>query len=386
MPECRVRPRTRAEFYGIVLLVRQNICGHLEDIVDAMMLEQLFHWPYRRDDESLPSSNFNLTFIPRQTRRMFHRQRIVTVDNTKKITTAMRLVAAAKVRRAQDAVTKTRPFSETLQSIFGALIQQLGKEDVNLPLLNTREVKNVLLVGLSGDRGLCGAYNSYAIKKTESRGKELASQGYNVEYVTIGKKISQYFRRRDEIYTVKRAFDCGQAPNAAEASAIAQELLADYLSGEVDSVEIVYTRFVSLISSEPSIRTLLPLSIRGIEDEKDEIFQLTSDGGKFKVEREEVPAAEAAELPQDLIFEQDPIQILNSILPLYLDGQILRMLQESVASELAARMASMGAASDNAADLSKRLSLTYNRARQASVTQELLEIVAGADAAASGGQ
>lgn len=296
----------------------------------------------------------------------------------------MRLVAAAKVRRAQEAVVKTRPFSETLQSIFGALIAQLGKEDVNLPLLNAREVKNVLLVGLSGDRGLCGAYNSYAIKKTEARGKELTAQGYNVEYITIGKKISQYFRRREEIYTVKRAFDCGQAPNAAEASAIAQELLADYLSGETDSVEIVYTKFVSLIASEPSIRTLLPLSIRGIEDEKDEIFQLTTDGGKFKVEREEVGSSEPAELPQDLIFEQDPIQILNSILPLYLDGQVLRMLQESVAAELAARMASMAAASDNAADLSKRLSLTYNRARQASVTQELLEIVAGADAAQSG--
>lgn len=326
------------------------------------------------------------SFLPRLNKCFPRRQRIVTVDNTKKITTAMRLVAAAKVRRAQDAVIKTRPFSETLQGIFGALINQLGKEDVNLPLLTSREVKNVLLVGLSGDRGLCGAYNSYAIKKTETRAKELMAQGYNVEFVTIGKKISQYFRRRNDTYNVKRAFDCGQAPNAAEASAIAQELLADYLSGEVDSVEIVYTRFVSLITSEPSIRTLLPLSIRGIEDETDEIFQLTSEGGKFKVEREEVPAAEPTELSQDLIFEQDPIQILNSILPLYLDGQILRMLQESVASELAARMASMGAASDNAADLSKRLSLTYNRARQASVTQELLEIVAGADAAASGGQ
>ncbi|CAM9668081.1 unnamed protein product [Ectocarpus sp. 12 AP-2014] len=312
------------------------------------------------------------------------RQRIVTVNNTKKITTAMRLVAAAKVRRAQDAVLRTRPFSETLQSIFGALIAQLGKENLDLPLLNAREVKNVLLVGLSGDRGLCGAYNSYAIKKTEARGNELTAQGYNVEYVTIGKKISQYFKRRSDTYTVKRAFDCGQAPNAAEASAIAQELLSDYLSGEFDSVEIVYTKFVSLIASEPSIRTLLPLSIRGIEDETDEIFQLTTQGGKFTVDREEVDPVENAEIPQDLIFEQDPIQILNSILPLYLDGQILRMLQESVAAELAARMASMGAASDNAADLAKRLSLQYNRARQASVTQELLEIVAGADAAQSG--
>ncbi|CAM9472613.1 unnamed protein product [Discosporangium mesarthrocarpum] len=290
----------------------------------------------------------------------------------------MRLVAAAKVRRAQDAVLKTRPFSETLQSIFAALIQQLGKEDINLPLLKSRDVKSVLLVGVSGDRGLCGAYNSYAIKKTEARAKELMAQGYKVEFVTIGKKISQYFLRRSEVYDVKRSFDCGQAPTAAEASVIAQELLAEYLAGETDSVEIIYSRFVSLIASEPSIRTLLPLSIRGIEAEEDEIFQLTSEGGQFKVSRENVPNPEPAEIPQDLIFEQDPIQILNAILPLYLDGQILRMLQESVASELAARMASMQAASDNAGELSKSLSLVYNRARQASVTQEILEIVAGA--------
>lgn len=331
-----------------------------------------------------PCATHHVKLLPSIFRLVICRQRIGTVNNTKKITTAMRLVAAAKVRRAQDAVLRTRPFSETLQSIFGALIAQLGKENLDLPLLNSREVKNVLMVGLSGDRGLCGAYNSYAIKRTEERGKELAAQGYNVEYVTIGKKITQHFKRREEFYTIKRSFDCGQAPNAAEASAIAQELLSDYLSGECDSVEIVYTKFVSLIASEPSIRTLLPLSIRGIEDEKDELFQLTTQGGKFEVSREEVDPVENAEIPQDLIFEQDPIQILNSILPLYLDGQILRMLQESVAAELAARMASMGAASDNAAELSKKLSLQYNRARQASVTQELLEIVAGADAAASG--
>ncbi|CAM9165671.1 unnamed protein product [Choristocarpus tenellus] len=307
------------------------------------------------------------------------RGRIVTVNNTKKITTAMRLVAAAKVRRAQEAVLQTRPFSETLQGIFSALISQLGKENIDLPLLTAREVKNVLVVGISGDRGLCGAYNSYAIKKTEARARELMDQGYNVEFVTIGKKISQYFRRRNDVYKVKRAFDCGQVPTAPEASAIAQELLTDYLSGETDSVEIIYSRFVSLIASEPSIRTLLPLSLRGIENEEDEIFQLTSEGGKFSVQRETLEKTET-ELTQDLIFEQDPIQILNSILPLYLDGQILRMLQESVASELAARMASMQAASDNAGDLSKSLSLVYNRARQASVTQELLEIVAGATA------
>ena len=308
------------------------------------------------------------------------RDRIKTVKNTKKITSAMQLVAAAKVRRAQDAVLRTRPFSETLQSLFGALIEQMGKEDIQLPLLEPREVKTVLTVAISGDRGLCGAYNSYAIKKAEARAKEVMSKGVKSELVTVGKKVTQYFRRREDRYTVKRSFDCGQSPNADEAGAIAEELLADFLSGDADSVELIYTRFVSLIASEPSIRTLLPLQPRGIENEEDEIFNLTTKDGKFTVEREGLPAAEKTSFEQDLIFEQDPVQILNGLLPLYLDGQILRTLQESVASELASRMQAMQSATDNASDLAKRLSLVYNRARQAAVTQELLEIVAGANA------
>lgn len=314
------------------------------------------------------------------------RTRITSVKNTKKITTAMRLVAAAKVRRAQDAVIKNRPFSEMIQGLIGGLVGQMGMEDINLPLLTQREVKNVMIVGVSGDRGLCGAYNSYVIKTTEARVKELTAQGYNVELLTIGKKISQYFRRRDDRYKVVRSYECGQAPSASDATSVAKELLDAYLSFETDSVEVIYTRFVSLISSEPSIRTLLPMSIRGIEDTRDEIFQLTSTDGSFGVDRKELPKVEPTEISQETILEQDPVQILNSLLPLYLNGQVLRMLQESIAAELAARMASMAAASDNAAELSKKLSLLYNRARQASVTQELLEIVAGADAANSGGK
>eukprot|EP00968_Pinguiococcus_pyrenoidosus_P008838 scaffold655_cov225-Pinguiococcus_pyrenoidosus.AAC.11 len=157
-------------------------------------------------------------------------------------------------------------------------------------------------------------------------------------------------------------------------------MLADFLSGEVDRVELIYTRFVSLIASEPSLRTLLPLTATGIETEGDEIFSLTTKEGEFSVSRTEVPAAEPEEFPADMIFEQDPVQILNALVPLYLNGQVLRTLQESVASELAARMAAMQAASDNAKELGSKLTLQYNRARQASVTQEILEIVAGANA------
>ncbi|CAB9506010.1 synthase gamma chain [Seminavis robusta] len=306
------------------------------------------------------------------------RDRIATVKNTRKITMAMKLVAAAKVRRAQDAVLATRPFSETLQSVFGGLIQRLGGEAMDLPLLTQREVNKVTLCCITGDRGLCGGYNSFMIKKTENRFNELTASGVEVDLVLVGKKGITYFERRK--FPIRRTFETGQNPNAKQALEISEELLNTFLSGESDAIELLYTKFVSLIASEPSVRTLVPFSASEITTKGDEVFQLTSEEGQFGVERTELDVAEPQEFPNDMIFEQDPLQIVNSILPLYLNGQILRTLQESVASELAARMQSMQSASDNAGELAKNLSLQYNRARQAAVTQEILEIVAGAQA------
>jgi F-type H+-transporting ATPase subunit gamma len=303
------------------------------------------------------------------------RDRITSVKNTKKITMAMKLVAAAKVRRAQDAVLATRPFSETLQSVFGGLIARLGGEAMDLPLLTQREVKKVTLTVVTGDRGLCGGYNSFMIRKAEARFKELTSQGVDVDMVLIGQKGIAYFERRN--YPIRKTFQCGQNPNAKEALAISEELLNTFLAGETDAIELLYTKFVSLIASTPSVRTLVPFSASDITQQGDEVFQLTSESGDFSVERTELDVAEPQEFPNDMIFEQDPLQIVNSILPLYLNGQVLRTLQESVASELAARMQSMQSASDNAGELADKLSLEYNRARQAAVTQEILEIVAG---------
>ena len=291
---------------------------------------------------------------------------------------AMKLVAAAKVRRAQDDVLATRPFSETLQSVFGGLISRLDADSLDLPLLTPRDVKKVTLVVITGDRGLCGGYNSFMIKKAESRYKELKNNGVDADMILIGKKGIAYFERRN--YPIRKTYDCGQNPDAKQALKISEELLNTYLSGETDAVELLYTKFVSLIASQPSVRTLVPFSASDITTRGDEVFQLTSASGDFGVQRKELDVAEPQDFPNDMIFEQDPIQIVNSILPLYLNGQILRTLQESVASELAARMQSMQSASDNAGSLAKDLSLQYNRARQAAVTQEILEIVAGAQA------
>jgi F-type H+-transporting ATPase subunit gamma len=291
---------------------------------------------------------------------------------------AMKLVAAAKVRRAQDAVLATRPFSETLQSVFGGLIGRLEGEALDLPLLTVREVKMVTLVVITGDRGLCGGYNTFMIKKAEKRLLELKASGIDVELVLIGKKGVKYFNKRK--YPIRARFDTGQNPTAKEALKISEELLSTFLAGETDAIELLYTRFVSLIASQPSVRTLVPFSASEITKQGDEVFQLTSDHGKFGVERSMVQVSEPQEFPNDMIFEQDPLQIINSILPLYLNGQILRCMQESVASELASRMQSMQSASDNAGSLAKELSLQYNRARQAAVTQEILEICSGAAA------
>jgi F-type H+-transporting ATPase subunit gamma len=290
----------------------------------------------------------------------------------------MKLVAAAKVRRAQDAVLATRPFSETLQSVFGGLINRMGGDTADIPLLTQREVKKVTLCVITGDRGLCGGYNAFMIKKAEARYKELLSQGIETDFVLVGKKGIKYFERRG--YPIRKTFETGQNPDSKQALQISEELLNTFLAGETDAIELLYTKFVSLITSTPAVRTLVPFSASEITNKGDEVFALTSKSGDFEVERKELDAAEPQEFPNELSFEQDPTQLVNSLLPLYLNGQILRTLQESVASELAARMQSMAAASDNAKSLAKNLSMQYNRARQAAVTQEILEIVAGASA------
>ncbi|MBE9048904.1 F0F1 ATP synthase subunit gamma [Nostocales cyanobacterium LEGE 11386] len=306
------------------------------------------------------------------------RDRIQSVKNTKKITEAMRLVAAARVRRAQEQVTATRPFADRLAQVLYGLQTRLRFEDVDLPLLKKREVKTVGLLVISGDRGLCGGYNTNVIRRAENRAKELQAEGVAYKYVLVGRKAIQYFQRREQpidgTYT-----GLEQIPTAAEATEIADQLLSLFLSESVDRIELIYTRFVSLVSSRPVVQTLLPLDPQGLEAADDEIFRLTTRGGQFEVERQKV-TSQVRPLPRDMIFEQDPVQILDSLLPLYLSNQLLRALQESAASELAARMTAMNNASDNAGELIKTLSLSYNKARQAAITQELLEVVGGAEA------
>jgi F-type H+-transporting ATPase subunit gamma len=306
------------------------------------------------------------------------RDRIQSVKNTKKITEAMRLVAAAKVRRAQEQVIATRPFADRLAQVLYGLQARLRFEEANLPLLRSREVRKVGLLVVTGDRGLCGAYNSNVIRRADERAKELKKEGIDYTFVLVGRKAIQYFQRREQPIDATYA-NLEQIPTATEASQLADELLSLFLSETVDRVELIYTKFVSLVSSRPVVQTLLPLDPQGLEVSDDEIFRLTTRSGQFEVQRERVTTP-AQTMPQDMIFEQNPVQILDALLPLYLNNQLLRALQESAASELAARMTAMNNASDNASELIGGLTLSYNKARQAAITQEILEVVGGAEA------
>ncbi len=307
------------------------------------------------------------------------RDRISSVKNTRKITEAMRLVAAAKVRRAQEQVLRTRPFADRLARVLQNLESRMGFEGADSPLLaERRPVSTITLLVVTGDRGLCGGYNANVIRRAEQRFAELKGQGFTVDMVLMGRKAITYFTNRS--YPIRATFTgLEQVPTSQEANEISNEVLAEFLSASTDRVEIVFTRFINLVSSQPVVQTLLPLDPQGIASSDDEIFRLITRDGRLGVEIGKVENTEPA-LQPDFVFEQSPEQLLNALLPLYLANQLLRSLQEAAASELASRMTAMNNASDNAKALAKTLTLDYNKARQAAITQEILEVVGGAAA------
>ena len=307
------------------------------------------------------------------------RDRIVSVKNTRKITEAMRLVAAAKVRRAQDQVLKSRPFADKLARVLQNIQTRMQFETSDSPLLSKRKVETISLVCITADRGLCGGYNNNIIKKVEIRYDELINQGYKPQLILVGKKAIGYFQNRKDKYTIKNTFkELEQVPTASDAEGITNDVLAEFISESSDRVEIIYTKFITLVSCSPVVQTLLPLDPQGIAEKNDEIFRLTTKNSQLRVEKSNIQASDKSELPSDMVFEQSPDQLLDSLLPLYLQNQVLRALQESAASELACRMTAMNNASDNAKELASTLNLTYNKARQAAITQEILEVVGGA--------
>jgi F-type H+-transporting ATPase subunit gamma len=270
----------------------------------------------------------------------------------------MELVAAAKLRRAQSRIEAMRPYADTMQELIAGVGRAAGS--VRLPLLEQREtVQSVLVVPLTGDRGLAGAFNAQVLRRAFAVERQLAAEGNNVTWLAVGKKgRSTLSFRKKQLGGEFVGFT--DRPAYADAQAIAHRAAELFTNGDVDRVVLVYNTFVSALTQRVTEQDLLPISADILEANEQERADDAMRG--------------------DFIFEPEPEEILERLLPVYLETQVFRALLESAASEQGARMTAMRNASKNAGELIDRLTLQMNRARQAEITQEILEVVAGAEA------
>ncbi len=285
------------------------------------------------------------------------RRRIRSVESTKKITRAMELIAASRIVKAQERVKAAKPYAEKMAEV----VRNVGKasSDFAHSLLEQRDLRTMGVLVVTSDRGLAGAYNTNVIRLAEQRVIELTEANVNVRIYAVGAKAQTYFSFRG--YHIERVFlGVTDTPGYGDARAIANTLMEEYATSHVDAVEVFYTRYVSALTQVASPDTLLPIT------PPDE--QATEDSG---------PSATYE-------YEPEPGEILNRLLPRYVESDIFGKLLDSSASEHAARQRAMKAASDNADELIKVLTRTANQARQAEITTEISEIVGGAEALAAG--
>ena len=279
------------------------------------------------------------------------RGRIRSVKNTRQITKAMKMIAAARLRKAQDAIEAKRPYAQRLSEVIGTLATRADAEDH--PLLEVRKPKQVLLLVLTSDRGMCGGFNMNIARATERYVKDSGDQHEKTELAVIGKKGQEYFKRRPE-YTVQKEYrDVFTNIGFAKAGEIGREIIDAYVDEGLDAVYMVYNEFKSAISQEVVVEKILPVEPK--DDAKDEDLL-------------------------DFLYEPGKRAVLDEVLPLYVNYQIYRAILESIASEMGARMTAMDNATRNASELIDKLTLQYNRARQAAITTELMEIIGGAEA------
>jgi len=281
------------------------------------------------------------------------KRRIGTVRNTAKITNALQLVAASKMRRAQDRALQARPYAEQLQHVLAGLASSApADEESTHPLLASRPVENVAVLHITPDRGLCGGLNS---NLNRSAGTFVSTAAEPVSVVAVGKKGRDFFiRARQKV--VAEFTELGDYPRQVDTLPIARLIIDDFTAGVVDRVYISYARFVTTASQVPTVKQLLPIEPPAME------------------------GAEAAQFRQDYLFEPSPAVVLGRLLPRYVEMLIYEAILESAASEQSARMVAMKNATDNAAEIERELTLTYNKARQEQITKELLDIVGGAAA------
>jgi F-type H+-transporting ATPase subunit gamma len=286
------------------------------------------------------------------------KRRIRSVRNTRKITKAMELVASARLRRAQTRIEAMRPYADRMLELIGG-VARAATSVRSIPLLQRREVQTVAIVPLTGDRGLAGAFNGQVLRRSLQLERELRSEGKDVKWLVAGKKgRSTLTFRRYEVTHAWTGFS--DRPAYSDAQAIAHALAELYVNGEVDAVQVVYNRYVSPLVQQVTVQEVLPIEEHLLETDEEE-------------RREDA-------LRGDFIFGPEPEEILERLVPVYVETEIYRALLESAASEQGARMTAMRNASKNAGELIDSLTLAMNRARQAAITQELLEVVAGADA------
>jgi F-type H+-transporting ATPase subunit gamma len=286
------------------------------------------------------------------------KRRIRSIRNTQKITKAFELVASARLRRAQARIEAMRPYADRMMELMIGTARA-STSLRGLALLQRREVRTAAIVPLTGDRGLAGAFNAQVLRQAFAIERRLRGEGVEVRWLVAGKKGRSTLRfRRYELEQAWTGFS--DRPSYSDAQAIANRLAELYASEEVDQVVIVYNHFVSALVQNVVEQELLPIP-------------------EQLLEREEEGAHEAA-LLGDFIYEPEPEEILERLLPVYVETELYRALLESAASEQGARMTAMRNASNNASDLIGSLTLEMNRARQAEITQEILEVVAGADA------
>ena len=278
------------------------------------------------------------------------RRRIRSVKNTQQITKAMKMVAAAKLRRAQERIFAARPYAAALREVLSSVATRV--EGIDHPLLGAREEKNVLILVVTADKGLAGAFNSNAIRAAMNAMRE--NQWPSVQLLPIGRKANDYFRKRP-IPLRREAVHALRALTLQTAHEISQALIEDFVTEKIDAVYAVYNEFKSIIAQHVRVERILP-----IERDWDEV---------------------GTEV--DYLYEPGPVEILEDLLPKHIEFQLYRILLESAAGEQGARMTAMEAATKNASDMIDHLTLTYNRIRQASITKEIIEIVSGA--AAQGG-
>jgi len=276
--------------------------------------------------------------------------KIASVKNTQKITSAMEMVAASKMRRAQERMAASRPYAESMRKVIGHVAQ--GSLEYKHPYLEVREAKRVGYIVVATDRGLCGGLNVNLFKKVVSDVKSWKEQGAEFEFCPIGARSVQFFKSFGGQVSA-HASGLGDAPKLADLIGTVRVMLDAYNEGKLDRLYVVFNKFVNTMTQTPVIEQLLPLP----KSEDDEVAHRW-----------------------DYIYEPDPKALLDTLLVRYVESQVYQGVVENIASEQAARMVAMKSATDNAGELINDLQLVYNKARQAAITQELSEIVSGASA------